>query len=74
MLPAVQALTTTHQLCDVTAVADTGTVSAGHQWVSEDVGLPLILGARIPDVPYVVAQWHREHQARKSPPGTCSPS
>ncbi len=50
-----------HQLPDVTVVADAGMVSEANQKAIEEAGLSFILGARIPDVPYAVAQWRREH-------------
>jgi hypothetical protein len=36
-------------------------VSAANKKAIENAGLSFILGARIPDVPYVVATWRREH-------------
>jgi hypothetical protein len=53
----------------VTVVADAGMVSAGNQKAIEDADLSFILGARIPDVPYVVAQWRREHPGQEIPDG-----
>lgn len=50
-----------HRLTDVTVVADTGMISDANKRDIEKAGLSFILGARIPDVPYVVAQWRREH-------------
>jgi hypothetical protein len=61
MLPVIEAFMQAHQLPDVTVVADAGMVSAANQKAIEDAGLSFVLGARIPDVPYVVAQWRREH-------------
>jgi transposase len=58
-----------HQLPDVTVVADAGMVSAANQKAIEDAGLSFILGARIPDIPYVVAQWRREHPGEEIPDG-----
>ena len=43
--------------------------AAASQKAIEDVGLSFILGARIPDVPYVVARWRREHPGREIPDG-----
>jgi hypothetical protein len=65
----IQAFAATHQLADVTVVADAGMVSAGNRQAIEDAGLSFILGARIPDVPYAVAQWRREHPGREIPDG-----
>ena len=61
MLPVIQAFMTAHELPDVTVVADAGMVSDANQKAIEEAGLSFILGARIPQVPYPVAQWRREH-------------
>jgi hypothetical protein len=61
MLPTIRSFMAVHQLPDVTVVADAGMISAANQQAIEDAGLSFILGARIPDVPFVVAQWRREH-------------
>ncbi len=68
-VPAIQAFAVAHQLPDVTVVADAGMVSAGNQKAIEDAGLSFILRARIPDVPYVVAQSRREHPGQEIPDG-----
>jgi hypothetical protein len=60
---------TAHGLADVTVVADAGMVSAGNQEAIEDEGLSFILGAKIPHVPYLVAQWRREHPGEELPDG-----
>jgi hypothetical protein len=61
MLPVIEAFMAAHQLPDVTIVADAGMVSEANQKDIEAAGLSFILGARIPYVPYLVAQWRREH-------------
>jgi hypothetical protein len=63
------------QLPDVTVVADAGMVSAANQNAIEEAGLSFILGARISDVPYVVAQWRREQPDEEIPDGQvfCQP-
>ena len=58
-----------HQLADVTVVADAGMISEANQHAIEDAGLSFILGTRIPDVPYAVAQWRREHPGQDLPDG-----
>jgi hypothetical protein len=58
-----------HQLRDVTVVADAGMVSESNRTAVEAAGLSFILGMRIPDIPYVVAQWHREHPGEPIPDG-----
>jgi hypothetical protein len=69
MLPVIQAFMAAHQLPDVTVVADAGMVSEANQKQIEAAGLSFILGKRIPDVPYVVAQWHRDHPGENIPDG-----
>jgi transposase len=64
MLPVIQAFMKAHQLPDVTVVADAGMVSAANQQAVEAAGLSFILGARIPEVPHVVAQWRTAHPGR----------
>ncbi|WP_189259877.1 IS1634 family transposase [Lentzea flava] len=48
-------------LPDVTVVADAGMVSDANKKAIEAAGLSFILGARIPDVPFVVADWRKAH-------------
>ena len=61
MLPVIESFMAAHQLPDVTVVADAGMISEANQKAIEAAGLSFILGMRIPYVPYVVAQWRREH-------------
>jgi Transposase DDE domain len=61
MLPVIRAFMAAHQLRDVTVVADAGMVSEANRKAIEDVGLSFVLGARMPDVPYVVAAWRKNH-------------
>ena len=58
-----------HHLPDVTVVADAGMISEANQRAIEDAGLSFILGTRIPDEPYAVAQWRREHPGQDLPDG-----
>jgi len=69
LVPTVQAFMAAHQLPDVTIVADAGMVSAGNQRAIEDAGLSFILGARNPDVPYVVKTWKTKHPGAEIPDG-----
>jgi len=69
MLPVVQAFMAAHDLPDVTVVADAGMVSEANQKQIEAAGLSFILGMRVPDVPWVVAEWHREHPGEPIPDG-----
>jgi transposase len=65
MLPVIKAFMAAHQLPGVTVVADAGMVSEANQKEIEATGLSFILGQRIPEVPYVVAQWRRDRPRRK---------
>ena len=69
MLPVIQAFMAAHDLPDVTVVADAGMVSESNQKQIEAAGLSFILGARIPYVPYLAAQWRREHPGQDIPDG-----
>lgn len=69
MLPVIRSFMTAHQLRDVTVVADAGMVSAGNQRAIEAAGLSFILGARIPQVPYVVDAWRKAHPGEDVPDG-----
>ena len=69
MLPVIQSFMAAHQLPDVTVVADAGMVSEANQKQIEAARLSFILGKRIPQVPYVVAQWHRDHPGEEIPDG-----
>jgi Transposase DDE domain len=57
MLPTIQAFMAAHRLTDVTVVADAGMVSDGNKRALEAAGLSFILGARIPDLPWIVQDW-----------------
>jgi Transposase DDE domain len=61
MLPTLQAFMAARRLTDVTIVADAGMISEANQKAIEAAGLSFILGMRIPDAPYVVVEWHRQH-------------
>jgi transposase len=69
MLPTITAFMAAHQLADVTVVADAGMLSEGNIKAIEAAKLSFILGARIPDVPYAVAEWRRRHPDEQPPDG-----
>src|SRR3954454_22732964 len=69
MLPTITAFMAAHQLADVTVVADAGMVSYANERAIEATGLSFILGARIPEIPYVITQWRREHPDQPIPDG-----
>ena len=69
MLPVIEKFMAAHRLPDVTVVADAGMISEANQKAIEAAGLSFILGMKIPDVPYVVGQWRREHPGEEIPDG-----
>ncbi|GGO17110.1 hypothetical protein GCM10010116_34580 [Microbispora rosea subsp. aerata] len=69
MLPVVEWFMAAHDLPDVTIVADAGMISEANKQAIEAAGLSFILGMKIPEVPYVVAQWRREHPGTPIPGG-----
>jgi hypothetical protein len=69
MLPVIEEFMAAHQLPDVTVVADAGMISEANQKAIEAAGLSFILGMKIPHIPYVVAQWRREHPGCGIPDG-----
>jgi len=61
MLPVLTAFLAEHDLPQVTVVADAGMVSEANKRGIEAAGLSFILGARLPEVPYAVADWRKAH-------------
>lgn len=61
MIPTIQAFMAAHRLTDVTIVADAGMVSDSNKKAIEAAGLSFVIGARIPDVPYVISAWQQAH-------------
>jgi hypothetical protein len=69
MLPVIEAFMAAHKLPDVTVVADAGMISEANQKAIEAAGLSFILGMKVPDVPYEVSKWRREHPGQEIPDG-----
>ena len=69
MLPVIRDFMTARQLPDVTIVADAGMISDANKKAIEAEGLSFILGMKIPQIPYVVTQWRREHPGQEIPDG-----
>ena len=61
MLPVINAFKSSHQLSDITVVADAGMISEANQIAIATAGLTYILGARIPFLPDIVREWHDKH-------------
>lgn len=69
MLPTIKAFMAAHRLHDVVIVADAGMISDANMKAIEAEGLSFILGMRIPEVPYVINEWHRKHPGEPIPDG-----
>jgi hypothetical protein len=69
MLPVIEKFMAAHQLPDVTVVADAGMISDQNMKDIEAAGLSFILGMKVPDVPYLVGKWRREHPGEEIPDG-----
>lgn len=67
MVPTIRTFMAAHQLSDVTIVADAGMISAGNQRAIEAAGLSFILGARTPQIPYVITDWQCRHPDQDIP-------
>ena len=61
MIPVVEAFTRAHGVTDVTLVADAGMMSEKNLKAVEDAGWGFIIGGKLPDIPYQIAQWRRTH-------------
>jgi hypothetical protein len=61
MIPTLKAFLKTHGLSDVVIVADAGMISEANWKAIEAEGFSFVLGARMPHLPYVIDQWHRDH-------------
>jgi hypothetical protein len=69
MLPVIEAFLASHDVGEVTIVADAGMISDANKKAIEDAGLLFILGMRIPDIPFVIEQWRKDHPDTQIPDG-----
>ena len=69
MLPVLTAFLREHALPQATVVADAGMISEANKRAIEAAGLSFILGARTPDIPYVVRDWRQQHPDTDIPDG-----
>jgi hypothetical protein len=69
MLPVIEKFMAARQLPDVTVVADAGMICDANMKAIEAAGLSFILGMKVPDVPYVIDAWRREHPGQDIPDG-----
>jgi hypothetical protein len=57
----LNAFMTAYRLEDVTVVADAGMISEANRKAIEAAGLTFIIAVKIPDIPWVVADWREKH-------------
>jgi hypothetical protein len=69
MLPVITAFKATHQLTDVTVVAEAGMISAANQVAPQAAGLSFVLGTRIAFLPDVVGERRNKHPDEAIPDG-----
>jgi transposase len=69
MLPTIRSFMAAHGLADVVIVADPGMISEANMRAIEAEGLSFILGMKIPEVPYVIDQWHKDNPDKQVPDG-----
>ena len=61
MIPLIRSFVEAHGITGVTVVADAGMMSEANLKDIEDAGWSFVVGGKLPDIPYAIAQWHREH-------------
>ena len=61
MIPIIQQFVQAHGIAGVTVVADAGMMSEANLKDIEDAGWSFVVGGKLPDIPYQVAQWRRTH-------------
>ncbi len=61
MIPIIREFVDAHGIAGVTVVADAGMMSEANLKDVEDAGWSFIVGGKLPDIPYQVAQWRRDH-------------
>ena len=69
IIPVLEAFQAAHGITGVTVVADAAMVSEANRRALERAGFSFIIGARIPQVPYVVQKWRDTHPGQDLPDG-----
>ena len=67
MIPIIRAFVEAHGIAGVTVVADAGMMSEANLKDIEDAGWNFIVGGKLPDIPYQITQWHRDHPDTEVP-------
>jgi transposase len=61
MIPLIGSFVEAYGIAGVTVVADAGMMSEANLKDIEDAGWNFVVGGKLPDIPYAIAEWHREH-------------
>ena len=69
MIPVLQDFMATHQLEDITIVADAGMVSDANRKAIETAKLSYIIGEKLPEVPYPIRKWIEDNPGQAPPNG-----
>lgn len=65
MVPVLTEFMAAHRLESITVVADAGMISEANEKAIHAAGLGYIIGARIPQVPYLVDKWGKDHAGQE---------
>jgi hypothetical protein len=69
ILPVIADYAAAHRLRDVTVVADAGMLSEKNLHAIADGGWSFVVGLKIPEVPFQVVKWAKEHPGEQVPDG-----
>ena len=61
MIPLIGSFVEAHGIAGVTVVADAGMMSEANLKDIEDADWNFVVGGKLPDIPYAIAEWHRKH-------------
>lgn len=65
MIPVIRGFVDAHGIVGVTVVADAGMMSEANLKDVEDAGWWFIVGGKLPEIPYAIAQWGRDNPGRE---------
>lgn len=69
IIPLIRSFVQAHGIVDVTVVADAGMMSEANCKDIEDAGWKFIVAGKLPEVPFQLKQWRREHPDTAPPDG-----
>jgi Transposase DDE domain len=65
MIPVIRGFVDAHGIAGVSVVADAGMMSEANLKDVEDAGWSFIVGGKLPEIPYAIAQWGRDNPGRE---------